>query len=128
MRPFGTVKEQDIANEVRVIAKLCETNKHKNIVAVFRYGKFPPSYYFIDMELCDITLDMYIHRRWTPEIELKLFYFTKTPPPRMQMSQLWDIMEDITCGITFIHLHKEIHLDLKPRNGIYFKHKILINF
>lgn len=32
--------------------------------------------------------------------------------------KIWRIMEDITSGIAFIHFHKEVHRDLKPRNGI----------
>lgn len=36
----------------------------------------------------------------------------------MKMIQILGIMEDVAAGVAFIHLHNEIHRDLKPRNGM----------
>lgn len=83
-----------------------------------KHGKFPPSYYFLDMELCDLSLETYIERKWTPAMVEKVPYFTAELPSRMRMAQTWDIMEDLTRGVAFIHQHKEVHRDLKPRNSI----------
>jgi len=107
-------------NEARAVDKLCtpEAGKHRNIVTVFKHGKLRPSYYHLDMELCDLNLQHYIERKWTPAIQEKMPYFTVEPlPMRNKRAQIWDIMEDITSGLAFIHLHKEIHRDLKPRNS-----------
>ena len=31
---------------------------------------------------------------------------------------IWNIMRQITSGVTFIHRNEEIHRDLKPKNSI----------
>ena len=86
-------------------------------VEVFRHGKFLPSYYFIDMELCDMNLECWIERKWDLVLEKKLPYLTGNFPSRTRMAEIWDIMEDVTNGVTFIHSMKEIHRDGKPRNS-----------
>ena len=117
IRPFGEVKLTDIQNEIRAVEKLCKSGTHKNIVAVLNHGKLPPWFYFLDMELCDLNLESYINRRWTPALQKRIQYFTSELPSSMRTAQLWHIMEDMTCGVAFIHQHKEVHRDLKPRNG-----------
>lgn len=117
MRPFGDLKIEYIQNEMRAIVKLCEGESHRNIVAVLNHGKLAPSYYYIDMQFCDMNLEMYIQQRWTPEIEQTVPQFTSYTSPQSRMSQIWKIMQDITNGLKFIHSHKEIHRDLKPRNS-----------
>jgi serine/threonine protein kinase len=117
MRFFGPTNKQDIQNEVKAVAELCKPDTHKNIVSVFRCGKLPSgSYYYIDMELCDMNLEDYIECRWTPRI----------PPPSADLighstgwiTEIWKIMKDITRGLSFIHSNKRVHRDIKPRNGI----------
>jgi serine/threonine protein kinase len=109
---------ESIKNEVRAVAKLCKPGTNKNIVSVFRHGTLTAShFYFLDMELCELNLEHYIERKWTPLITAKVPYFTNEQPTRMRTSQIWDIMEDISSGVGFIHLQNEIHRDLKPRNG-----------
>jgi len=109
----GEVHE-DIQNEVHAVLKLCRPGSPKSIVAVLGHGNIPPSYYFIDMELCDINLESYIQcaetRKRLPPLSDSSLQWTK-------MVQLWDLMEDIASGIAFIHSEKEIHRDLKPRNS-----------
>ena len=117
IRVFGDVEEEDIQNEVRAVAKLCKPDTHKNIVSVFRYGSFSDSYYFLDMELCDLNLECWIERKWNKEIEKELHYLTGDFPSRMRIGQVWDVMEDVTRALAFIHSKKEIHRDLKPRNS-----------
>jgi serine/threonine protein kinase len=87
------------------------------VVSVFRHGLLSTSYYFLDMELCELNLEDYIERKWTSLIIRKVSYFTNDQPSRMRASQIWDIMQDISSGVAFIHSNKEIHRDLKPRNG-----------
>jgi serine/threonine protein kinase len=43
------------------------------------------------------------------------------------MTQIWDVMEDLTKGVAFIHSQGHVHRDLKPRNSIssYFLPKKL---
>jgi len=74
------------------------------------------------MELCEINLENYILRKWPPAIVARISYFADELPARTRMSQVWEIMEDITDGLAFIHRNKEIHRDLKPQNGMRVVH------
>ena len=58
------------------------------------------------MELCDFNLEIYISRNWTVR-------------PWQRLAQIFTIMRDIANGVTYIHLLKEVHRDLKPRNGMH---------
>ena len=81
---------------------------HKNIITIFSHGEFPDkSYAFIDMELCDLSLDEYIKSNWSVA--------RVDGPPKE--ARIWDIMTQIANGLSFIHKNKEIHRDLKPNNG-----------
>jgi serine/threonine protein kinase len=92
-------------NEVRAIDKLCK-ERHENIVAVFGHGWLNSSYYYFDMELCDVNLEHYISGKQGSAI-VEPYNNTK----------VWDIITQITAGLDFIHNHAEVHRDLKPRNG-----------
>jgi serine/threonine protein kinase len=119
---------ETVQNELRAIDKLRKPS-HKNIVHVIKHGELKyMSLYFVDMELCDLNLHKYINRIWTPEIETEMPYFTMTLTPRMRLAQLWSIIEDITEGLVFIHSLKEIHRDLKPRNGSLLLNCLVISF
>jgi len=121
IRLVGYITEDDINNEMRAVAKLCMTaNTHKNIVSVFDYGRLQGFNYFIDMELCDMNLQQWIDRTWHEDTAKKLPHLTIELPPRMRIGQIWDIMEDITRAVAFIHGEREIHRDLKPSNSICF--------
>ena len=102
---------------MRAVDKLCKVGAHPNIVPVLRLGEFPSSYHFLDMELCDINLEKYITRDWTTSVQAKMPFFTAEMSPLMRMFQVWEIMENITSAVAFIHENKEVHRDLKPRNG-----------
>ena len=129
IRAFGGVTTQDIQNEVRAVAKLCKPPTHKNIVSVQRYGRIPiGTYYFLDMECCDVNLEDYIRRKWSAEMVKKMPYFTNELPSRMRMTQIWGVMEDVTSGLAFIHSQGEVHRDLKPRNGIVLAFSLLTTF
>jgi len=97
--------EEDIKNEMRAVSKLCMAGStHKNIVSVFDYGRLSPFRYFVDMELCDFNLESWIYGRWdTADIERLPSYLTAELPARMRIGQVWDVMEDITRAVAFIH-------------------------
>ena len=89
------------------MTKLCN-GSHKNIITIFSHGEFPDkAYAFIDMELCDLSLEGYIKSIWSAAL-------VDGPPKE---TRIWDIMAQIVDGLSFIHKNKEIHRDLKPNNG-----------
>ena len=61
VRLFGEVDKKDVENEIRAVTKLCKSG-HANIVQVLEFGvlKEDSAWHFIDMELCDITLEGYV--------------------------------------------------------------------
>lgn len=69
-------------------------------------------FYYIDMELCDVNLQVYIQSHWPPPPD-GLHY----PPNGEHLDLVWDIMQDIVFGLTFIHSKGLVHRDLKPENG-----------
>jgi serine/threonine protein kinase len=114
---FGDVKWKHVENEIRAIAKLC-VHRHENIVQVFEHGKVPGfPYYFIDMELCDVDLSAYIDGKGAGTLLAKRI-FGMDRALSEGMTATWEILKDITDGLIFIHELKEIHRDMKPRNGI----------
>lgn len=116
------MKRVDIENEVRAIKKLCERGVHHNIISVLKFGELPNPAgpcYFIDMELCDLNLEGYIHRREPLSPTESIPYFVKNEAPPTKALQIWNVMSQIANGVKYIHEQKEVHRDIKPANGIF---------
>ena len=118
LRPFGGLTKEDIANEARAISKLCGSvdSIHENIVQVLQHGWLSKSssYYFIDMEFCEWSLDQYIDASSSKPLSLELneaFW--------NRVICMLQIADDLTRGVGFIHTRGEVHRDLKPSNGIF---------
>jgi len=101
IRPFAGVTREDIMKEARAIEQICET-KHDHIVAVIRHGWLTSSFYYFDMELCELNLEHYITGN-----ELVAYDSRKA----------WLILKQITNGLDHIHKLNHVHRDMKPRNG-----------
>jgi len=71
------------------------------------------------MELCDFDLKEYLLSRGQPDQ-------SRVPheclPTEYGAVQVWDIMRQIAEGVAFIHSHRQVHRDLKPRNGMQISH------
>ena len=105
-------------NEARAIEKLCRRQSHENIVVVLKHGFLENSqYYYIDMELCDITLNSYIYDKNPDYMEPLYYKVQEGQAPVVKARALWEIIWDIVSGLKFVHDHKEVHRDLKPQNG-----------
>jgi serine/threonine protein kinase len=141
------VREEDIANEVRAIQKLCEPDKGKHLVQVFHHEAGAGSHlqndlYQIDMELCVGNLNEMIQSQASSlrdlvqqmsdqfdasELEKLLTKFeeeNKDIVSQRLFTKLQEknkeviyIMLQILEGLAFIHSKGEVHRDLKPENG-----------
>jgi len=124
IRAFATVTEEDIQSELRAVEKLQEYGPHKNIVAVLGVSSLSNSpYYAIDMELCCLNLEKYIMGNWKSE-PTQLFspqwpmLFQPNPFEWVEMMNIWQISDNIACGLEFLHNLGLVHRDLKPANGM----------
>ena len=111
-----TVK--DALEEIRAIERLSSRGNHINLVRILGHGRIP-GFYYIDMEFCDGNLEDHIKgihpHRFEPA--LNPIFSPMGIGSIGKDATIWDIMEQITSGICFIHTCGEVHRDLKPRNG-----------
>lgn len=117
LRPSHNTTQEDIDNEMRAIEILCERDTHENIVKVLEHGWLTNSpYYFIDMELCDYNLETYIYSDRLPWLN-EIYPSDPQSVNDIGLYNMWGIVEQIVLGLEFIHSHRLVHRDLKPRNG-----------
>jgi serine/threonine protein kinase len=106
---------------MKAIDELMKDKGHPNIISVLQHSWYghPYSFYCIDMELCDMSLHYYIHgeRRYIFH-DTAVAVSNDAPLPK-KMLNIWTIMFQITQGLAFIHSHKQVHRDLKPRNSMF---------
>jgi serine/threonine protein kinase len=113
----GRINKEELEQEIRAVQKLCGKG-HRNIVTVLHLGQLRhSSLFFIDMELCDLSLEFYLYRPTPPEPSQPIPYFVKDAPPPFRAQQIWTIMHDIASGVNFVHSHNMVHRDVKPSNG-----------
>jgi len=94
------------------MAEQLATTQHRNILHVLGHGWMTHSQlYFYDMQFCQIDLRKYL------SIVSGETNISNTFPLATTEKGLWQIMEDITRGLNFIHSCGQIHGNLKPSNG-----------
>jgi serine/threonine protein kinase len=105
----------------------------ENIIDILGHGRFggPFSFHYIDMELCDINLHEYIYNRHVvtdmPSFRRNSVAFVDNDAsPATKVLNSWTIMQQIAAGLAFIHLHGQVHRDMKPRNGGNLQDKFLM--
>jgi serine/threonine protein kinase len=94
---------EEINNEVRAINKL--SGGHKNLVKIISHGWLPLSSqsgtqsrcYYIDMELCDYSLEQYIA---DPYLGRKL---RDAWTDAQTLTEILSIMKQITMAVQYIH-------------------------
>jgi serine/threonine protein kinase len=108
-----------IRNEERAMLKLCN-GTHPNIISVIKLGLFQhlSHFFFIDMELCDLSLREYLYPNANTNYSaIGLPPFLKDLPQSSKATHIWNIMKQISAGVEFIHSEGEVHRDLKPGNS-----------
>ena len=58
--------------------------------------------------------------------ELNASYLSSDSSWSLKLLNIWTIMSDITKGLAFLHEHRQIHRDLKPRNGCVISFPLLM--
>lgn len=96
--------------------KLCNLG-HENLIKIYEHDMLQPNHavYFIDMELCEINLDEYIHGHLT-DIH-GLLNWDQVVCEGQESFLIYTIMQQILLGLIFIHGHDEVHHDLTPQNN-----------
>jgi serine/threonine protein kinase len=114
-RPFAGFDDKDIMNELQAIERLCKCD-HPNIVQVLGYGQLKPdgAFYFIDMELCQASLDKYASGTDIPGLDN---WETISAEPDFEL-RIFNILLHIANGLVFIHSCRQVHRDLTPHNGL----------
>ena len=82
-----------------------ESPGYPSLVTLFRYGEIDASVFYIDMELCAGSLEDFMADRRRSGVSIAI-------------DEILSIMTQIANGLFYIHAEKEVHRDLKPRNGI----------
>lgn len=124
LRIIGHTTAADIDNEARIVTSFLKNGGHPNIVTITRHGwMMSLNYYFIDMELCDLTLNDYISyfagSTLTFEIvpSLQPAFVENGCGPIVRLHNIWTIGTHISRGLDFMHANGQVHRDLNPRNG-----------
>jgi serine/threonine protein kinase len=103
---------------------ILKMSKHRNIVQVIHHGCFHSDFvYFIDMELCSLTLQDYINKTATfvqqsPNLLNYPTFVIDNCSIHLQILNVWTIINHIARGLEFIHGEHYAHRDLKPANSI----------
>jgi len=110
------------------MGKLCR-GVHENIIEIYGYGELRNStYHYIDMQLCLFDLKEYLDHRGSKHSTRVTAHIPLTESPWLNSEEVFSIMEQIANGVEFIHGHREVHRDLKPRNGGYYHVIELMHF
>jgi serine/threonine protein kinase len=108
---FGAVTEADIDREVQIIMRLCTTG-HNHIVKVLHHDWLDSRYHFIDMELCDISLEEYVSGNpllERPNLLHEPVFVSSDCSPNLRLLNTFTVGNHIAQGISFIHEQNYSH-------------------
>jgi serine/threonine protein kinase len=119
-----------------VIAKVLKYGPHPNIVPVLAHGSLsaPFYYYYADMELCEFTLDSYIHDRQVEPLGAPLLRVSAVPLAfsndfsLLRAANVLTILQNTSEGLSFLHQYQIVHRDLKPKNSTSNQLELALTF
>lgn len=118
-----TSTPDNLERERPAVEKAYRKGAHENLVTILAHGWLPDqSFYCVDLELCDTTLNNYIHdyynsiRTVFQNDDLSPFELTDES---WKVFNIWSITLQISNGLQFLHHSGQIHRDLKPTNSIF---------
>jgi serine/threonine protein kinase len=131
MRLGYSVELEEAENEIKILKSLSRTGGHDHIIDILNYGWLGTTdrFFFIDMELSEISLAQYIayifDDKPLPDSFGSLDEFDPVFSSRncTQLQRLHTslaICLQIAKGLEFVHQSGYVHRDLKPANGMLF--------
>lgn len=88
------------------------------MIAILNHGWLnTDQYYYFDMELCIMNLENFIEADFRTISESQYLNPDCIEGNLPRCLNMWTIARHIACGLEHIHHHRELHRDLKPRNG-----------
>jgi len=112
------LRREVIRTEEEAIKKVCGKGGHRNVITVLWLGDISGTeFYGIDMELCGLNLELFIHRKTYPTPSESVPFYFKDGQPPLREQQVWNVMKQLADGVKYIHSLKVVHRDLKPANS-----------
>jgi serine/threonine protein kinase len=114
----GPANRKAVEDEAKAVALLCMNGQNPNIIHVLDHGYLSFVNYYIDMELCDVSLAELLKRENRKDgIEN---WYLQWPIENFddRISFILALMQELSNGLYFIHGHNQVHRDIKPDNGL----------
>jgi len=132
MRIGYSVEVDDvIENEIKTLDSLSRTGGHDHIIEVLKHGWLrgtTDKFYFIDMELAELSLAEYIayvfHNKPLPSRfgilseEFDPVFSSRHCTQLQRLHTIFTIGSQVAKGLEFVHQSGYVHRDLKPANGM----------
>jgi serine/threonine protein kinase len=96
---------------------LLSAKGHPNIVEVLDHGHISMVNYYIDMELCNLSLTELLKRKDKGEGLRDWYLQWPTGNREDKLFFIGALMQELANGLYFIHKHDQVHRDIKPENG-----------
>jgi serine/threonine protein kinase len=123
--------EADVNNEIKALDLLFRDGQHSNLVEVIKHGwlEMGGSFYFIDMELADLSLYDYIQYVFDNQPLRSAIGFgpgfdpifsSKDCSQLQRLHSTCAIGSQVANGLEFVHGTGHVHRDLKPQNSACF--------
>ena len=103
-------------NEVNAIVLLCKES-HPNIIEVLEHGQLSAAQYYVDMELCYISLEDLLKQEERDDRKEDWFLHWPIKDFNDRLFFIIALIQELANGLYFIHNHDQVHRDIKPGNG-----------